>query len=71
MTRDQDIERIVTGLEGATQALINFSQSGELTIETADGLQWLALQIDGYMAELREKWDALHEDKPPLKAVEE
>lgn len=54
------IERNIADLEGATQALNNFAQSAELTVETKDGLHWLALQIDGYMADLRENWDALH-----------
>lgn len=41
------IERNIADLEGATQALNNFAQSAELTVEIKDGLHWLALQIDG------------------------
>ena len=58
------IERNNADLEGATQALNNFAQSAELTVETKDGLHWLALQIDGYMADFRENWDALHTARP-------
>ncbi len=65
------IERAITDLEGATCALNNFAQSAELTVETADGLHWLALQIDGYMVELRNGWDELRPAQPPLKAVDD
>jgi hypothetical protein len=58
------IERIITDLEGATHALNNFASSRELTVETAFGLHWLAMQIDGYMVELRESWDAHHPARP-------
>ncbi len=71
MTDARNIERIVTDLEGATHALNNFASSRELTIETAEGLHWLAMQIDGYMVELRNAWDELRPAQPPLKAVEE
>ena len=54
------IERNIADLEGATQALNNCAQSAEIAVETKDGLHWLALQIDGYMVDLREDWDALH-----------
>ena len=65
MSRIPDsIERTIADLEGATQALNNFAQSRELTTETADGLHWLALQIDGYMVELRNNWDMLHPAQP-------
>ncbi len=64
MTRDQDMERVITDLEGATQALNNFAQSPELTIETEAGLKWLALKIDGIMVDLRENWDELHPARP-------
>ncbi len=61
LTRNPDImERTIADLEGATQALNNFAQSAELTTETADGLHWLALQIDGIMVELRNRWDEMH-----------
>ncbi len=69
MTRDQEIERTIADLEGATCALNNFAQSAELTVETADGLHWLALQIDGYMIKLRNGWDELRPAQPPLDAV--
>ncbi len=69
MSEDHTIEKIIDDLEGATQALNNFAHSDELTTETEHGLKWLAMQIDGYMVELRQNWDAEH--KPPLKAVKE
>ena len=74
MANARDMERIVTDLEGASNALWNFAHSDELTIEVVPGLQWLALQFDHYMVGLRENWDAVNpekEDEPPLKAVEE
>ena len=71
MTEVRDIERAITDLEGATQALNNFAQSDDLTIETEAGLKWLALQIDGYMVELRNGWDELRPAQPSLRAVEE
>ncbi len=64
MTGVSAVERVITDMEGATQALNNFAQSAELTTETADGLHWLALQIDGYMVELRSNWDAIHPARP-------
>ena len=69
MTRDRDIERAIIELEGASSALWNFAQSGELTMEVAPGLQWIAQQMDLSIDELRQKWDAFNLE-PPLKAVE-
>ncbi len=74
MTEDRPMEKIIDDLEGATQALNNFAQSDDLTIETEHGLKWLALQIDVILVELRQNWDAANprkEDNQPLKAVEE
>ena len=74
MTYVRPIEKTITELEGANNALWNFAHSDELSAEVQVGLQWLAQQMDGLMVELRENWDNANpekEDKPPLKAVEE
>ena len=57
MTDFHDIESTLTDLEGASHALNNVVQSPDITIEVACGLQWLAWQIDGFVSDLREKWD--------------
>ncbi len=71
MTGAPEMERTIANLEGATQVLNNFASSRELTTETADGLHWLAMEIDSLMVELRNGWDALDTEKPPLQAVKE
>ncbi len=74
MTNARGIERIITDLEGALNALWNFAHSDELTIETVVGLQWLANQCDSLVDELRRTWDAANPEKaeqePKLEAVE-
>ena len=60
MTDFHNIESTVKYLEGASNALWNFAQSDELTIEVVYGLQWLARQFDHTMVELRDKWDKMH-----------
>ncbi len=56
-----DLERSITNLEGATCALNNFVEGNPyLTTEFADGLQWLTLQIDAALVEVRNQWDKLH-----------
>ena len=57
MTDFHDIEGTLTDLEGASHALNNVVQSEDITIEVACGLQWLALQIDSALCDLRAKWD--------------
>ncbi len=57
MTDFHDIERTIAHLEGASHALNNVVQSPDITIEVACGLQWLALQIDSSLCDLRTKWD--------------
>ena len=52
-----NFETTLADLEGATNALNNVVQSPDIPIECADGLRWLALQIDSAMCDLRAKWD--------------
>ncbi len=69
MTDFHDIERTIADLEGASHALNNVVQSPDITIEVACGLQWLALQIDRSLCDLRNEWDK--QRGPKLEAVEE
>ena len=69
MTEYHDIEGTVADLEGASNALNNVVQSPDITIEVACGLQWLALQIDSAVSDLREKWDK--QRGPKLKTVKQ
>ncbi len=46
MTDFHNIESTVADLEGASNALNNVVQSEDIPIECADGLKWLALQIN-------------------------
>ena len=69
MTDYHDIERTVVDLEGASNALFNVVHSGDLPAECADGLQWLALQIDNAVGDLRTKWEKQRGTK--LEAVKE
>ncbi len=69
MTDFHDIEGTLTDLEGASHALNNVVQSPDVTIEVAFGLQWLALQIDSAVCDLRQKWDK--QRGPKLETVKE
>ncbi len=57
MTDFHNIERTIADLEGASNALFNVVHSSSLPAECADGLQWLALQIDNAVGDLRTKWE--------------
>ncbi len=54
------LEQAIYRLEGASSALNNFVDGNKnLSIETAYGLEWLALQIDAALVEVRNEWDAM------------
>ncbi len=54
------LERAIAQLEGATCAFNKFDDGNKnLTTETAYGLEWLALQIDAALVEVRNEWDAM------------
>ncbi len=69
MTDFHDIERTLTDFEGASHALNNVVQSPDITIEVACGLQWLALQIDIAVGDIRTRWDKQRGSK--LEAVKQ
>ncbi len=72
MTGAPDMEKVITDLEGASNALNNFAQTDDLPTEVDIGLQWLAMQIDTLLVELRNEWDATKPGRgPKLEAVEE
>ncbi len=60
--KSSDLERAVSNLEGASNALNNFAQTDDLPTEVDIGLQWLAYQIDAGMVDLRDEYDKLHGD---------
>ena len=69
MTDFHNIESTVKYLEGASNALYTIVQSEDIPAECAYGLQWLALQIDNAVGDLRTEWDK--QRGPKLEAVEE
>ncbi len=60
--KSSDLERAISNLEGASNALNNVAQTDDLPTEVDIGLRWLAWQIDAAMVDLREECDKLHGD---------